>query len=372
MKEFDHEKSFRRSDAPANGWKKKRDSVYRRMSLDHSRFSDCLSTEEYNAVDEPQYFGPYAHIRKQLDYTYHRHYRKERQWLQDSIIENLMDNVADGVECVTPTEPWLIFTVGPRGAGKKQVIRDLMSNGRLNLLTYVDVDSDAMRRRLPEYETYLKCRPDHVDKLTNKEAGLICEILTLAGIQAGRNVIVDGCLADAQWRLELVDKLKEEYPTLKVGVFHVTAPYKMIVKHAQKKAMVTGRYISEDSLLRCMDAIPGNIEILRPAVDLVCEIHNGRGEYELAGTDWNSFHQMFLQTCAWTPGMNGMQKRRVSRRQSLLARQASVRSSKVMRRRFSVLISSEENNAADVMTFFWEVFPYSKDSRLYLSFQLYL
>lgn len=157
-----------------------------------------------------------------------------------------MDNVADGVECVTPTQPWLIFTVGPRGAGKKQVIRDLMANGQLHLLTYIDVDSDAMRRRLPEYESYLKYRPDHVDILTKKEAGLICEILTLAGIQAGRNVIVDSCLADAQWRLELINKLKEEYPMLKFGVFRVTAPYKMVVKHAQ---------VRKHKIIICTDVI---------------------------------------------------------------------------------------------------------------------
>lgn len=44
------------------------------------KFSTVVSTEEYNAVDVPQFFGPYAHIRKQLDYGYHGHYRKERQW----------------------------------------------------------------------------------------------------------------------------------------------------------------------------------------------------------------------------------------------------------------------------------------------------
>lgn len=78
---FDKKKIFRRSDITVpSPWKNKRVTIFRRKSLDVKKFSDVLSTEEYNAVDEPQYFGPYAHIRVQLDYTYHRHYRKERQW----------------------------------------------------------------------------------------------------------------------------------------------------------------------------------------------------------------------------------------------------------------------------------------------------
>lgn len=142
---------------------------------------------------------------------------------------------------MTPTQPWLIFTVGARGAGKKQVVRGLTEQGRLGLLTYVDVDSDAIRRRLPEYETYLKSRPDEVESLTRKEAGLICEILTLASIQAGRNVIFDGILSNVQWYLNLINQLKEEYKLLKFAVFNITAPQKRIIKHAH----VRKRWTSE-------------------------------------------------------------------------------------------------------------------------------
>lgn len=145
----------------------------------------------------------------------------------------MLDNVDDSVDCVTPTEPWLIFTVGPRGAGKKQVFRDLTFEGHLNLLTFIDVDTDAIRRRLPEFDSYVKSRPESVDELTRKEAGLISEILTLAALQAGRNVVVDGCLEDAAWHLERITKLRKEYPCLKVGIFHVTAPYQLIVQHSQ-------------------------------------------------------------------------------------------------------------------------------------------
>jgi predicted kinase len=252
-------------------------------------------------------------------------------------------------------EPWLIFTVGPRGAGKKQAIRNLVFEGHLELLTYIDVDPDSIRRRLPEYDTYVKMSPHKVDELTRKEAGLICEILTLAGLQAGRNVIVDGGLRDSKWHLELINKLKKEYPFLKFGIFHITAPLQHIIKHSRKKAIETGHEISEISITRCINSIPNSLKILKPAVDFTCEIHNGEDECELVGhIEWEDFEQTFAQACAWKPGMHGKQKRNVSGNQSFIARQASVKISKILRKRFSVFISSEDNNAVGEMNFFGE------------------
>lgn len=96
-----------------------------------------------------------------------------------------------------------------------------------------------------------------------------------------------------------------------------------------------------------MDAIPVAIDIMKPAMDFVCEIAN-IGELEILPMDWDEFQVEFLQMSA----LVGQKMRTVSRRQSMQAREATVKSTMVMRRRFSVLISSEENNATDEMTFF--------------------
>lgn len=338
---------------PSRKSRRLRPSFRKSTSVNVKRFSSLISTEDHNAISTPQYLGPYRHIRKELDYSYHRHYRKERQWLQDSIVEDMMDNVEDANTCVNPTEPWLIFTVGPQGAGKKQAIRDLIFEGHLNLLTYVDVDPDAIRRRLPEFDTYVKLSPSRVDELTRKEAGFISEILILAALQAGRNVIKDGVLADAEWHFQLIQKLKQEYPNLKVGIFHVTAPHHLIMERAQKKALQTGREISEESIEHIMSLIPNSLNVLKPVVDFFCEIHNGEDECELVGDiDWDEFEFIFQQTCAWKPGMSGKQKFDVTSLQSKNLRQISIRQSRIRRKRFSVFISSEENNRSDEMVFF--------------------
>ena len=58
-----------------------------------SKFSILEDTETLFGTNEEYFGGPYAHIRKTLDYKYHTHYTKERQWLQDSIIDKLLHEI---------------------------------------------------------------------------------------------------------------------------------------------------------------------------------------------------------------------------------------------------------------------------------------
>jgi predicted kinase len=221
-------RKFRRSNA-APDRKEKRGSILRRAS-NLKRFSELVSTEDFNSSEAPFFAGPYQHIRREMDYSYHRYYRKERQWLQDSIIEDLLDTVDDENVCITPAEPWVVFTAGPRGAGKRHTIAELVMDERLPLLGYVMVDSDEIRRRLPEFDSYALTVAELVDELTHKESGYIAEILTMAAVQEGRNVIVDGTLKHTEWYLNLIEKLKaDETLSYKFATFHITAPMDQIV-----------------------------------------------------------------------------------------------------------------------------------------------
>lgn len=62
-------------------------------------FSLKRSTEWNNSTDEELFFGPYAHIRKTIDYNYHSNYVKTRQWLQDSIIDKLIAELVRTSAC---------------------------------------------------------------------------------------------------------------------------------------------------------------------------------------------------------------------------------------------------------------------------------
>ena len=83
-------------------------------------------------------------------------------------------------------------------------MRKLVENGRFPLTAFVIVDPDEIRHRLPEFHMYVEENPELAGSMTRKEAGFIAEILTLAALQAGKNVLQDGSLRDSDWYVVFV------------------------------------------------------------------------------------------------------------------------------------------------------------------------
>ena len=274
------------------------------------QFSVFRSTEENNKSDDLQaFFGPYAHIRKTLDYTYHSNYTKERQFLQDSIIDEFLEDVSikdvNGNVCTTPTDPWLVFTAGAMGAGKGHTIHELVKKGRFPLLAFVTVDPDEIRRRFPEFGLYAEKCPLLAGELTHKEAGFVAEILALVGLQAGKNVLVDGSLRDHQWYQKYFAFIRREYPIYKIAIIHVVAPREAVFERAAERANKTGRVVPQEILEKALEQVPKSVKILAPLADYFCELNNGLGpgiEMNTADQDWDSFQSNWLQTCAYVPG----------------------------------------------------------------------
>lgn len=99
-------------------------------------------------------------------------------------------------------------------------------------MAFVKVNADEIRRYLPEYHLYVETNPDLAGDLTNKEAGYIAEILALAGLQSGKNILVDGSLRDASWYRNYFSRLRSEFPGLRLAIIHVTAPREAIFQRA--------------------------------------------------------------------------------------------------------------------------------------------
>ena len=58
------------------------------------------------------FVGEYRDIRKTLDYSYHSVYPPERQLWQDDVIRSVV------VKTKAQSQPWVVYTAGPMGAGK--------------------------------------------------------------------------------------------------------------------------------------------------------------------------------------------------------------------------------------------------------------
>lgn len=123
--------------------------------------------------------------------------------------------------------------VQPMGAGKSHTMQYLVEKGRFPLSAFVRVDPDEIRSHFPEYQLYVKHFPDRAGELTRKEAGYLCEILTLAALQAGKNVLLDGSLRDADWYKGYFGRLREEFPLLKLAILEVTAPKEAVLARAK-------------------------------------------------------------------------------------------------------------------------------------------
>jgi predicted kinase len=68
--------------------------------------------------------------------------------------------------------------------------------------------------------------------LTGKEAGHIMEILLRVALQAGKNVVLDGSLHDADWYSNFYKELRVTYPKLRMALLHVSAPRDLILQRA--------------------------------------------------------------------------------------------------------------------------------------------
>jgi len=136
--------------------------------------------------------------------------------------------------------------------------------------------------------------------MTRKEAGLIAEILTLASLQEGKNVLVDGSLRDATWYKLYFQKLREKFQNLRIAILHVTAPPKAILERAENRSKSTGRIVPQETLKVAMEEVPKSVKILRPLSDYFCELHNAPDRditIRTNGISWESFRSNWAQSC---------------------------------------------------------------------------
>jgi hypothetical protein len=124
-------------------------------------------------------------------------------------------------------------------------------------------------------------------------------------MKQGMNVLVDGSLRDAEWYKTYFVRLRNDYPTYRQAIIHVTAPRDAIFQRAASRALATGRVVPREVLEKALDQVPHSVKMLSPLVDYFCEINNppGADDVELIQGDpsWEVFEGRWVQTCAWIP-----------------------------------------------------------------------
>jgi len=196
-------------------------------SLSRNPNSQVMSGEN-TRFNNRYFFGRFKQIRERLDYSYHSFYSPERQFVQDEIILSFLSKGRPSVE-----DPWAIFTGGVMGCGKSFVMEQLQCKGLLSVDDFVYVDPDALRECLPEYAAYLQEDAETAGSATQKEAGFMAEILTLAALECGMSIIVDGSLKDSIFYECHFRQLKRECPKLCLAIFLISAPLEDIYERVR-------------------------------------------------------------------------------------------------------------------------------------------
>lgn len=269
------------------------------------------STEEMymisNKQEPPLFYGPFANQKKRLDYDYHRVYRRDRQALQDKILQKALSNVKiidheNGNVCCRPTKPFIVFTAGAMGAGKSHTIQTLQLRNLFPLSAFVRVDPDNLRTQLPEFHSYYnRIHPIQAGEMTRKEAGHLVELLTLISLDHGMNVLVDGTLQDWIWYKQYFQYLRKNYPNIQIAILHVVAPKSTIYHRVKERGKITGRFVPEQTLCKAIRQVPISMEHLSQDADFFCTLYNppdadGDLEIRTEGVCWENFKCWWKQT----------------------------------------------------------------------------
>ena len=99
-------------------------------------------------------------------------------------------------------------------------------------------------------------------------------MLTLIGLKAGRNVLVDGSLRDAKWYIQYVQNLTNEFTELNIGIINVTSSLETLLHRAQTRAELTGRHVPTEIIRETFEQVPRSVTDLTPYADAIITFEN--------------------------------------------------------------------------------------------------
>jgi hypothetical protein len=145
--------------------------------------------------------------------------------------------------------------------------------GLLPVPRFVRVDVDRIRELLPEMREYSRRDARTAGQMTQKEAGLIAEVVSEEAFARGLNVWVDSSLRDADWWAQELARVRRTYPH-KLAILHVGASWERIQQREEQRGLVTGRRIPRSVLKATFRRVPAAVTKLRPLVDEYIDIDN--------------------------------------------------------------------------------------------------
>ena len=230
------------------------------------------STAELFSVGHRNFYGKYAGFRQVLDYNYHNNYSKQRQVLQDKVIDALIGKHVQANR--VSSNPWLVFSAGAMGAGKTRTLEWMSEAQHFPLDKFIFLDHDVVKFALPEMHLFQKLNPTDAGSLLQKEAGYIIEIATNICMSLGVNCLVDGSLRDKEWYSTYINAVRRDFSSQRIAIIHVHADENDVVQRARERSLTTGRIVPENMLRTAIEEVPKSVSHLQSHVDTVLRVDN--------------------------------------------------------------------------------------------------
>ena len=282
---------------------------YLNDTIDTKRDDDEKEGEK-KVDDRNIIFTPtFCEARSKLDYTYHTHVVKQRQYLQDAIIQRIVSTTTnanwnhpttnnnsqqksvvisvtdhilhhtnkdtDHVSEQSSHRPWIVFTAGPMGVGKGYVITQLQQLQLFNVRDhFITIDPDLIKYEIPEMVGYLQIDRNTAATKVHRESTQISDIIFEYAILHSLSILVDGSLRDVNYYQSLFHRIRKEYPQYRIGIIHITASREVIFERATSRAIRTGRVIPKELLEESIEQVPKSVALLSPLADAVHVIAN--------------------------------------------------------------------------------------------------
>lgn len=202
-----------------------------------SAFADPPSTHVTYRDSSEKVFGTYINEQTFIDRSYHGYYSESRQKVLDSII------ASDLVGKASQLKPEIIFFAGGSGSGKSSLLSQIQKYTGINTNEFVVVDPDRIKGRLPEFLQMRESNPELAARVVHRESNYASEILLEAALRRGRHIIFDTTLANAEYFIGLVTRIKMMFPEYKLTLMHIEAPVSEIGVRLKARSEVEKRAV---------------------------------------------------------------------------------------------------------------------------------
>jgi len=179
-------------------------------------------------------------------------YAPERQILHENIIDNFLSK---GKSVPKDMKPVTLFMLGTTASGKSTARKNLEENP-FGDYTPVEVDPDAIKGMIPEYQKAVEASAKDAAMMAHEESSDIAKELQRRAVAKRMNVIVDGTGANLSSMRKKILASKEAGHHATALMPHVVA--EECVRRAEARAEKTGRYVPRHIVEDCAAKVGKN------------------------------------------------------------------------------------------------------------------